>query len=84
MKQSRIFYIEFSGQGGLYDLDEFNNFIQTAVLRNKDIQSFKVIEIDNRLLFSQGFKIAEKFGIALDYMSFISQKQNPIDGCYFE
>lgn len=63
----RLFYISFSGTSKVYTEQQFINFIKIAVLYNKDIASFKVIEIDRRLKANQGLIIAQSQGFAPEY-----------------
>lgn len=44
----------------VYDEKQFNNFITTAVLHNKDIHHFEVYELDNRLTKEEAINILKQ------------------------
>ena len=75
----RLFYVEFSKHGELMTENEYLNFVRTAVLHNKDIQSFTTIEIDSRLTKDQGNRIAAMLGFGLKYIVSISRGEKPVD-----
>lgn len=60
----RIFAITFGKHTNVYTEPQFENFIETAVLQNKDVSSFEVTEIDSRLSEEKGYRIAQKLGFA--------------------
>lgn len=64
----RLFYIDYGSRPVVYNEKGLENFVKVAVLHNKDIASFKCVELDSRLSDVKGFEIAQKFGFAVEYV----------------
>ena len=60
----RMFAIIFGKNTYICTKPQFKNFIETTVLRNKNVSSFEVTEIDSRLSEEKGYRIAQKLGFA--------------------
>lgn len=60
----RIFNVTFGKCSKILTEIQFKNFIETAVLHNRNVSSFEVTEIDSRLSEEKGYRIAQKLGFA--------------------
>lgn len=48
-------------------LSEFNNFLIVAVLQNRDVTNFTVIDLQKPLSYAQGFEIAKCAGFVSEF-----------------
>ena len=64
----RLFYINYDSKPVVYNEKGLENFVKIAVLNNRDIAKFEVIEIDSRLSEADGFKIAQNIKCAAKYL----------------
>jgi hypothetical protein len=60
----RLFFIKFGNYSKICKESSFKSFIEVAVLHNKDIHSFKCVEICSRLTEEEGLEIAQRGGFA--------------------
>ena len=76
----RNFFINFGKDyNDILTEQEFRGFIATAVLQNRDIQFFKVTEIDSRLTPFQAAAIAAKFNLANEVIDSIEKGSTPCE-----
>lgn len=60
----RLFFIKFGNCFKICKESSFKSFIEVEVLYNKDIYSFKCVEICSRLTEEEGLEIAQHGGFA--------------------
>lgn len=78
----RHFFVQFVDQKEIMSQQEFANFVATAVFRNKDIQSFVVLELDNRLTPFQAVTVAAEFNLADEVVRQIEKGDSPLEALF--
>ena len=75
----RRFFVKFGNENQILDQMGVQNLFKVALLRNKDIRSLFVLEIDNRLNEVEGRIIANGFGLTEEYNQCIESGDSPLD-----
>ena len=75
----RRFFVKFGNENQILDQMGVQNLFKVALLRNKDIRSLFVLEIDNRLNEVEGRIIANGFGLIAEYNQCIENGDSPLD-----
>lgn len=78
----RHFFIQFADQKKIMSQQEMVNFISAAVLRNKDIQSFIVLELDDRLTPFQAVTVAAEFNLADEVIHQMKKGDSPLEALF--
>jgi hypothetical protein len=75
----RRFFVKFGNENQILDQMGVQNLFKVALLRNKDIRSLFVLEVDNRLNEVEGRIIANGFGLTAEYNQCIENGDSPLD-----
>lgn len=75
----RRFFVKFGNENQILDQMGVQNLFKVALLRNKDIRSLFVLEIDNRLNEVEGRIIANGFGLSAEYSMEIENGETPFN-----
>lgn len=78
----RHFFVQYADQKEIMSQPEFANFVSTAVFHNKDIQSFMVTELDDRLSFQQAAVIAAEYDLANEVIEEMVMGATPIQALF--
>lgn len=75
----RNFFVQFANKKRIMSQPELASFIYTAVLRNKDIQYFTILELDDRLTPFQAATVAFEFNLADEVIRQIKEGDSPLE-----
>lgn len=75
----RKFAILYDGGTEIHDESGLKNFIETAVLHNRDIHNFGVVEIDSRLTEVEANVIASRLGKGDDVVDLMDNGATPYE-----
>ena len=75
----RQFFIKFEGVGKIYSEEGLKSFIETAVLHDKAISRFTVVEIDSRISKQDTFMISSCYKRVEEFLSAMRNEETPLD-----
>ena len=75
----RQFFIKFEGVGNIYSEEGLKSFIETAVLRDKAISRFTVVEIDSRISKQDTFVISSCYKKVGEFLSAMKNEEPLLD-----
>lgn len=78
----RNFFVQFANKKRIMSQPELAGFISTAVFQNKDIQSFIVLELDDRLTPFQAATVASEFDLADEVIRQMEKGDSPLEALF--
>ena len=78
----RKFVIIYGGHMEFVDEQGLKNFVEVAVIHNKDIASFRVIDLDRRLTDKDALTIAEYLNIKNEVLNTLLKGVAPLEALH--
>lgn len=71
--EDRPYCVIYSDGAGFYSQKELNNFLRIAVMHNKDVTSFLVIDTSRPLSYYKGLAIAKSFNMENEFRTMYNE-----------